>query len=146
MALPSGRALLLFVAGEPSSGPDPMKDVETSVFRRVSGMMLGSGLVGRPKASSTRNRTPQSPSPEDALWHLPPEEIQCVKMVLLIAQKRGRSVTVVDVNRDEGHQVLIARWVGADDVLPLLVRPDGTRLEGLEDFTPSQVRRFIRES
>jgi len=53
-------------------------------------------------------------------------------------------VSIVDVNQPAGFQALVARWVGPNDVLPILVRPDGARLEGIEEFGPRRVRRFIR--
>ena len=68
----------------------------------------------------------------------------CVNLVREIAEQRGRSVTVVDVDRPAPDQrPLIERWVRTSDVLPLLVRPDGARLEGLENFEPGTVRKFI---
>jgi len=77
-------------------------------------------------------------------WHLPPEQVDCINLVLQLARREGRDVTIVDVDRAEGRQDLIDRWVGADDSLPILVRPDGARLKGIEQFVPRKVRQFIR--
>jgi hypothetical protein len=64
-------------------------------------------------------------------------------MVLNFVERQHRSLLVVDVNAPGDHRDLVERWVGAEDVLPLLVRPDGRRLGGEENFVPGRVRRFI---
>jgi hypothetical protein len=75
---------------------------------------------------------------------LPPDQVRCVRELLKIAGQEGRTVTVVDVNEPTANKDLIAGWVGPTDVFPLLVRPDGARLAGDENFRPQKLRRFVR--
>ena len=92
-----------------------------------------------------RAETAAPPSPtEGPPWHLPRPVIRYVNLVLESADRQGRTVTVVDVDRPEGRQDLVERWVGPADVMPILVRPDGARLSGIEQFTAPKVRKFLR--
>jgi hypothetical protein len=144
MQRPTGTPVYLFVSGEPDSGPDPLQNVETSVFRRASGVMLGGLLVGSPSHPPTPKATPGEAVTDQTPWHLPPPEAQCVAVVVAIAAEVRRSVVIVDVNRTEGHADLVERWVRPYDLFPFLVRSDGQRLEGQGEFTPRKVRRFLR--
>ena len=49
----------------------------------------------------------------------------------------------MDVNRPGEHLDLVHRVVGPNDVLPILLRPDGARLEGTENFVPDVLSRFL---
>ena len=84
-----------------------------------------------------------TPSPNPRPWHLPPSQTACLDIVLDTAERQRDEVLVVDVDRPGEHRDLVERYVGSNDVLPLLLRPDGARLEGLENFTPARVRKFI---
>jgi hypothetical protein len=143
MAAPGRTDLLLFVAGEPGPPADPMRDV-TSSLMRVTGSIVGDWWRGRKGNQSSPTASPQSEGVDSATWHLPPQQIQAVNLVFDIAHRMKRSVGLIDVNRPGIHQELVAWWVGPEGVLPLLVRPNGARLQGLEGFTPGKVRRFIQ--
>ncbi|MGA7860848.1 MAG: hypothetical protein WCB19_03205 [Thermoplasmata archaeon] len=143
MAAAGGTDLLLFVAGEPGPGADSMRDVETSMVRRMAGSIVGGWWFGAKRGGSRSAGSSPPAHPDDQLWHLPPEQIGCANMVFDIAQRMGRTVALVDANRPAGHQDLVERWVGSDSLLPLLVRRDGARLEGVDEFIPRTVRRFI---
>jgi hypothetical protein len=135
--------LLLFVAGAPGPGPETMKDV-TSRWKLLAGtVVVGWWSRARAGAPSGSDGT-DADSSEALSWHLPAEQIHCVNLVAEIARDLGRSVTLVDVNRPMGAEDLIRRWAAADPVFPLLVRPDGRRLEGLDHFVPRELRRFVR--
>jgi hypothetical protein len=58
----------------------------------------------------------------------------------------GKALKVVDVNRPSGDQGLVQRWVTRETLLPLLVSPNGRRLEGIESFVPSRLKDFLSES
>ncbi|MGA7650046.1 MAG: hypothetical protein ACLP8V_07325 [Thermoplasmata archaeon] len=141
---------LLFVAGEPDSGVDSLQKTKSTVVGRFVDAALPFG--GRMPISRTSNppgaiapglgEAPPSES-VDRPWHLPRQQLRCVDMVLRIAGRERRRVTVVDTNRATAPQGLVDRWVGPNDVLPLLVGPDGARLEGIEEFVPQKVRQFI---
>jgi hypothetical protein len=144
MAVAFGADLLLFVAGEPDSGQGSTQVLDSSVARRLTGFLAGGWMF------MTRNDPPAPaasalPSAADSQpWHLPQPQIQAVNLVVEVAEGAGRRVGLVDVNRPEGRQALVDQWVGSDGVLPLLVRPDGARLQGIEEFHPRNVRTFIQ--
>jgi hypothetical protein len=135
--------LILFVAGEPFSGQDPMRDVQISIVRRTVNVMTGGSWLDNADHRPRSRDDPPTRLGDERPWHLPPQQILCANLVLKTAQLRRRSVAVVDANRPAGFEDLVQRWVGPNDVLPLLVRPDGARLEGVEDFTSRKVRQFI---
>lgn len=98
------------------------------------------------KAGQCASYSPESampPPPKEGPGLLPRRQLHCMNTVLKIARSEGRNVTVVDVDRAAGRQPLVDQWVRAQDVLPLLVRPDGGRLEGPERFDVEAIRRFI---
>lgn len=134
--------LILFVAGEPDSGMDPFRDVESPFVR----LFVGSGrMFGlRQPGASPSTADPHTRSNAAPRLLLPPDQAQCVQEVVEIAGHERQRVMVVDVNRATGPQDLIARWVGAKDVFPILVRSDGARLEGVEGFLTRKLRAFIR--
>jgi len=150
MPLPSGNELILFVSGEPDTGVGSLHDGKTTIVDRLVGMgMPYGGHVPVSRSTNPPGNVPptlgETPSPpsDDRPWRLPPDQVQCVDMVLRIARRERRTVTVVDVNRAGAQQDLVHRWVGPNDVLPLLARMDGSRLEGIEEFVPQKVRKFI---
>ncbi|MGI0129399.1 MAG: hypothetical protein ACREDE_01560 [Thermoplasmata archaeon] len=139
--------LLLFVAGEPDPGIPSPRDVTLSMGARIWGSLVPVGLVTKPGTGPLYSAESALPPPSKPVaWRLPPQQIHCMQAVLDAARREGRTVTVVDVDRSAGRRDLVDRWVGSDDVLPLLVRPDGSRLEGLENFSPRKLRQFIHGS
>ncbi|HEY1198813.1 MAG TPA: hypothetical protein VGG32_08845 [Thermoplasmata archaeon] len=146
--------IFLFVAGEPETGVDSlgksMVKSKDGTFGRVVEAFFPFGartpisLSAHPPGDiPPAMGEAQPPLTDSRPWHLPPQQVQCAEMVLKIARREQRRVTVVDVNRASVHQDAVDRWVGPNDVLPLLVRPDGSRLEGIEEFAPQKIRRFI---
>jgi hypothetical protein len=144
MAVPSGTDLLLFVAGEPGPPLDSMRDVETSIVGRMTGSIVGNWWRGRSGSPSAPAGSLPTQGADSASWHLPPQQIQVVNLVFDIARRMRKSVGLIDVNRPANHRQLVDWWVGPEGVLPLLVRPDGVRLQGMEGFSPGKVRRFIQ--
>jgi hypothetical protein len=149
-ALPSsnqapGSDLVLFVAGEPDLGIRPLSGVQSPWMR----LILGSGLPSWARDRDTlaeSNRRAAEKAAEAGLADLrvPPDQAQCILEVAKIAEAEKTPVTVVDVNRPGDGQGLVERWVSPNDVFPLLVRADGARLEGADEFAPGRVLRFIR--
>jgi len=145
LASRGGTDLLLFVAGGPDSQGDSMQDVIPSISARVATVALPVGRWTQPsRRSSSTPGFAQPPLTEDRPWHLPQQQIVCATMVLRIAEETGKQVTVVDVDRPEGSEYLVHQWVGSKDVLPVLVRRDGARMKGVEEFVPQRVRQFMR--
>lgn len=119
-------------------------------MERLAGMVLvGPGVLPKELRPEPAESSPgpdeleKPPLTDERPWHLPPAQMACVQIVLDAAKRQGRGVVVVDVDRPGEHKDLVDRYVGSNDVLPLLVREDGARLEGEERFAPAEVRRFI---
>lgn len=71
------------------------------------------------------------------------EQGRCGRMVLELAARAGVSVKIVNVEDPGEDRILVSRWVGPDEQLPMLVRPDGATLSGEADFVPAIVKRFL---
>jgi hypothetical protein len=141
--------LLMFVSGQPE--PDGQEEVSQMVRNARRGIIVPTMLLFLPKTPA--NGASPSSGPDGAPPPVPldhprnrafaPEQIACVEMVNAAAEAEHERVAVIDVNQPGDHTDLVAQWVGADDILPILVRPDGGRLVGAEQFTPRAVRRFL---
>ena len=148
MSLPISTDLILFVAGEPESTPS-LHNSNVGSLSHLAGFMLGrlamppSSSGSAPGASSPTPSSPGASPLEEAPWHLPPQQVTCENLVVEVARQRQKTVLVIDVNRPEGQQALIEQWLRPNDVIPLLVRTDGARLDGAENFTPARVRKFV---
>jgi hypothetical protein len=136
--------LILFVAGEPDPRAGRTREAEVSAVRRLAGAVVGVRWIS-PMGCPAGSTSDQAPTCDDRSWRIPPQQVMCVNLVAEIAQSLGKRVALVDVNRPVGRQNLVDYWVGSNAVLPLLVRPDGTRLEGIEEFVPGKLRQFIRQ-
>jgi hypothetical protein len=127
-------SLVLFLGGDPA------------LARRLASQPVPTGVLQRLALTSTvlthRARTERAGAPAGALaW--PPDQVMCAQRVLDLAKKAGRAVRLVDVNQPGDDRPLVAQYVGEADLLPLLVRSDGARLEGVEAFTSEAVRTFL---
>lgn len=139
--------LLMFVAGEPDSGVPHLRNTSLSIPARLLGTLLPYQLffASQDRAAALNSqRDPTAPRPPPN-WELPPGQIHCVNAVLETAERLSRKVTLIDVDRAGAPQELIDRWVGPNDVFPILVRPDGARLEGEENFDSPIIRRFLSD-
>lgn len=142
MVVPGSIDLILFVSGEPGPAENLSRDVVSSVGARLVGSVIPSTWFQRGGAAP--GSRPSPPPPEGAEeWHVPREEVSTVNLVVELAHDAGRSVTMVNVNGRVDQQ-LSQRWVSVQDVLPVLVRPDGARLVGLEQFGPRSLREFLQ--
>jgi len=135
MSAPDPNGLLLFVAGDPDLAGRlarfPGRAPRLGMFLIPPGLLLGSG--------------PSVPPPDPtAPWLIPVDQMLCVDRLSEAVQGTGRTVKVVDVNRPGDDRALVERWVGPEDVLPILVRQDGARIEGSEAFSRSRLREFLR--
>jgi hypothetical protein len=130
---PGGTSLLLFVAGEPFRDVNP-----GGPSRHVSAMFYGGMPVG---VNTWGGHEPADQLPGQVYG----DEGRTGRMVLEIAQKRGLAVKVVDVDAPGDDEPLVQRYISDDDLLPVLIRPDGQRLSGDESFVPATVERFLLE-
>jgi hypothetical protein len=140
-ASPAKPDLLLFVAGEPDMGRSHY--VPLNVGMRLIGSIFPVTLLLGSRQPSSAGSTPGDELAESPLY-LPPDQVQCVNIVLEEAVLVHRYVTIVDVNLSSTPSDFVARYVGPDEIYPILVRPDGQRLEGFESFDVKRVRHFLR--
>jgi len=143
------NSLVLFVAGEPEVDPG-VRSSRVGFGDRLARMVVpGTGY--RPKeVAAESDELPSGPAgtegasdPDARPWHLPPGQMACLQVVLDSAERLRQAVLVIDVDRPGAHQNLVDASVGSEDVLPILVRADGARLQGQESFAPAAVRRFL---
>lgn len=134
MAAPSPSSLLLFVAGDP--------DLAHSLgrFPRVTSRLLGFFIP----PSLVSPGTEGAPLETDGMWLVPADQLMCAERLAETVKGSPYTVRMVDVNRPGDDRPLVERYVTAQDVLPIVVRPDGSRLVGLESFTPGSLRRFLQ--
>jgi len=148
MALPSTPRLILFVAGEPKTVPS-LRESGAGLAPRVAGMFTGNALIaaGAPTQPWASTRPPHGSAESGTAggpeWYLPPDQMTSLNLVLDIAEHRGHEVIVIDANRPGNQQALVDQYVRPNDVFPILIRWDGARLEGDENFVPAKVRRFV---
>jgi hypothetical protein len=77
-------------------------------------------------------------------YEFPGEVGRCVRMAVELAKSTSTALRVIDITRPGDAGDLIQRWVTPETLFPLLVAPDGRRLEGIDWFVPSIVRKFYR--
>lgn len=128
--------LLMFVGGQPDR--DDESEVPPSFVERLASI-VSPRLIRKPPDPSD---LPAGPVP----WYVPGYQMMCVEMVVEIAEPMGQAVKVVDVNLPGDDRELVEEFVGSSDVLPILVRPDRKRLEGLESFRPSRLKEFLSQA
>jgi len=131
---PGPGSLLVFVGGDPSLF-DRLPALPGG-FARMASFVLPPTLLLGPARPSVK------PGP-DAPWPIPADQLMALQHLAEVTRRTGTGVRVIDVNRPGEDRSLVERYVGPEDVLPVLVRPDGARLQGFEAFNPAGLRRFV---
>jgi len=126
--------LLLFVGGDPSLA-EGLRHFPRAI-PLLAGFLIPPSLLL--EGSSSRR-----PSARDATLLIPADQVMAVERLGDAVKGSPRTVRVVDVNRPGNDRYLVEGLVGPQDVLPILVRPDGARLEGAESFSPAALRKFV---
>lgn len=122
-------AFLLFIAGEPFEIGVKVARTSNRTFWYRGGLSDPEGLDDPDYAVRDQTYGPQA---------------TIARMVSDLAARDGLDVKVVNVERPGDDLALVEASVRADTDLPLLVRPDGRRLEGAENFEPARVSKFLR--
>jgi len=135
MAGPAPGTVVLFVAGDPDLGEGLPTRFVPGFWRFFIPQRLFRDAPPVPR-----------PTAADLPLPLPPVQLMCAQRLLDAAKKAGRTVRFVDVNSPGANRDLVERYVGAGDILPVLVRADGARLEGEEAFRPGPLKRFLSAS
>lgn len=144
MAAAAREDLLLFVDTELGPGLPPLAANEMLFFSRAAAAFAPPvAIVGTHRRAAAPGSSGSGSGSGPPAWHLSPETISCANLVLDLAERAGRQVTIIDVDHRADDDTLTKIWVRAGDRMPVLVRPDGARLVGPEYFTPARVRRFV---
>jgi hypothetical protein len=134
VALASDPSLLLFVGGDPrladSLGAFPRSFPRILGFVVPPTLLMGSGRGAPPRAA-------------EAPWLIPSDQLMASERLSEALRGSHRTVKVVDVNQPGEDRALVERYLTSSDVLPVLVRADGARLEGANAFTRSNLRAFL---
>ncbi len=132
------RTVVMYVAGEPGLHPNIDSAVPGFTGRLATVFLPFSGLL-MPRGASAAGILAQPGEP------LPPIARQCIRLVLDLAKRKQWSVQVVDISQEKAAETQILAWLGPDVHLPVLLRPDGARLVGEEQFTPGRIRKFLAD-
>lgn len=125
------RPFLLFAEKEPLRGDEAY--VVASQFHRLR------GFFQLPPKHPARIQEPDG----SRRWDYPPDISECLRVTVSVATSLDKPVRLVDVSHPGADWELVDRLVSAETLLPLLVAPDGRRLEGLDSFVPSRVKEFL---
>jgi hypothetical protein len=76
---------------------------------------------------------------------LPEEEEAALRLVWKVAYEKRRTLHIVDAGKESALRRLIEEHLHHLDHFPVLLRPDGRRLEDVKDFTEEQLDRFLAD-
>ena len=126
-----GSEIILFLSGVPYTDAGPS---------RIAGHAWGAGPLVGLAATVPGGHEPADFRPGQMYgW-----QAELGRLVLDIALHVGVSVRVVDVDRPGPDLVLVQRYVGPAEELPILVGPRGRRIAGDDSFVPKGIEQFLR--
>lgn len=76
---------------------------------------------------------------------LSPEDVEAMHLVLRLVQEKGKTLHIVDVGKESAFRRVIGEHLHHLRRFPVLVRPDGRRLEGVEQFTEEKLESFLSD-
>jgi hypothetical protein len=143
----ASQRLVLYVASEPGSywpelGTGSAGGVPAMFRTSLARLFVPGGGRSSPLPAVPPVAVSDTP---DIPADLPPSVEQCVALVLDLARRSGWSVRIVDVTGGPAALEDGTLPPGDGAVFPVLVRPDGARLQGEDQFVPSTVRRFLAD-
>ena len=129
------RKLTVYVQAEPGTSGPQFDQVDSPGLRVVS-------FFAPIRFVKTHPSEAYSLSKEDDL-KIPYGQAHCVRLVYDIASRMDYDVEVVEITDPEQARKALEPIVGNGTLFPVLVRPDGSWIEGEESFTPDRVRKFL---
>jgi len=72
-------------------------------------------------------------------------ENDAIHLVWRVLHEKGRTLHIVDVGKESALRRVIQEHLHHLRTFPVLVRPDGRRLEGLEEFTLENLEKFLSD-
>jgi hypothetical protein len=76
---------------------------------------------------------------------LPEDEARATRVVFETAHAKHRTVHVVDIGRESALREYIEEHLHHLKSFPVLMRPDGRRLEGCANCTPEKLEKFLAD-
>lgn len=76
---------------------------------------------------------------------LSPEEEEAIRLVLRLVREKGKTLHLVDVGKESALRRAFEEHLHHLRRFPVLVRPDGRRLEGIKEFTPENLEKFLAD-
>jgi hypothetical protein len=76
---------------------------------------------------------------------LPEDQANAIRLVYRKVQAAGRTLHLVDVGRESAARRLIQEHLKHLQHFPVLIRPDGRRLEGPQSFTEAALDAFLKD-
>jgi hypothetical protein len=72
-------------------------------------------------------------------------EVDAVRLVQKVANEKGRTLHIVDVGKESAPRRFIEEHLHHLRHFPVLLRPDGRRLEDIQDFTQENLEKFLSD-
>jgi len=124
----------LIVTCEPDSGLPSPAPALTWPYGRVT-VLPPPGYAG----SLEPGDDPDAP----VEWHITPDIAVCVRKVTDLVRKHHQTLRIVDIERPGSYREQVLEFMLGSHSFPILVRPDGRRLEGIEEFKESTIESFL---
>jgi len=80
---------------------------------------------------------------DQAVYFLSDDQARCVALVEEVAARRGYHVEVVDIEKVGRLERLVTEHLRGVQTFPVLMTASGTRLEGLDAFTPERLAEIM---
>jgi len=143
----SPRDVLLFVKSEDIIRMVLAPDAQDEVLRAYRAR----GYCTPPMASL--RGLPISPGPGAGYFgnkpvrdkEIPEAEQEAIQRALSFVHQKGKSLHIVDVGKESALRRVIAEHLHHLHNFPVLVRPDGRRLEGSESFSNENLEKFLSD-
>jgi DNA-binding Lrp family transcriptional regulator len=134
MADEKARALTLYVQS---------KKVITSFYRPMpGGVPTGEQQYGGPHGVPVGSKDQDATAGEEAFF-LSDDQARCAALVEELAEKRGYTVTVVDIAKVGRLERLVTERLRGVQTFPVLVGPGDGRIEGTSAFTEERLAELM---
>ncbi len=133
------RQLTLFVRS---------KKAVTTFYRPIQGATTGSaavppgGAMGT-SATPTRGADDAELIADSPVYFLSDDQARCAALVEEFARRRGYDLKVVDIERAGRLERMVAEHLKGVQTFPVLLAPNGRRLEGIDAFTEEAIAELM---
>lgn len=135
----------------------PLPDARVVSGPAPAGFVVGNPAIGAGGPGGMGARRTDVPDPNPRLMtdetgtapelrdnrEMPDDELECIRRVRAAADRHNCHVHVVDVGKESIIHEKIDETVHHLKKFPALLRPDGRRLEGTDQFTEEKLDQFL---